>query len=210
MDKINLPKKLFVTGTDTEIGKTVVSSILSKGMNASYWKIIQTGDDSDKSFVKQVTKMPDEKFIQEAYCLKLPLSPYAAAMDENISIDINKIKNKFDLIKDNCLVAEGAGGVMVPVKKDFFMSDLISFLGLSAVVVARSGLGTINHTLLTIEHLKNNNINVACIILNGEINESNKKIIEEISGIKTVSLDYTDLTDPYRLEEIFNRIFNLK
>jgi len=210
MDKINLPKKLFVTGTDTEIGKTVVSSILSKGMNASYWKIIQTGDDSDKSFVKQVTKMPDEKFIQEAYCLKLPLSPYAAAMDENISIDINKIKNKFDLIKDNCLVAEGAGGVMVPVKKDFFMSDLISFLGLSAVVVARSGLGTINHTLLTIEHLKNKNIDIACIILNGEINESNKKIIEEISGIKTVSLDYTDLTDPYRIEEIFNRFFNLK
>lgn len=207
MDKINLPKKIFVTGTDTEIGKTVVSSILVKGMNASYWKIIQTGEDSDKSFVKQVTKMPDEKFIQEAYKLKLPLSPYAAATYENIFIDINKIKEIFDLVKDPCLVAEGAGGVMVPVTKDFFMSDLISVLGLSAVVVARSGLGTINHTLLTIEHLKSKNIDVACIVLNGEINQSNKDIIEEISGIKTVSLDYTELNDPLKIDEKYNSFF---
>ncbi|MGM0417652.1 MAG: dethiobiotin synthase [Thermodesulfobacteriota bacterium] len=207
MDKINLPKKIFVTGTDTEIGKTVVSSILVKGMNASYWKIIQTGEDSDKSFVKKVTKMPDENFIQEAYKLKLPLSPYAAATYENIFIDINKIKEIFDLVKDPCLVAEGAGGVMVPVTKDFFMSDLISVLGLSAVVVARSGLGTINHTLLTIEHLKSKNIDVACIVLNGEINQSNNDIIEEFSGIKTVSLDYTELNDPLKIDEKYNSFF---
>ncbi|MDY0360146.1 MAG: dethiobiotin synthase [Desulforegulaceae bacterium] len=210
MKKIILPKKIFVTGTDTEIGKTFVSCVLAKKMNASYWKIIQTGDDSDKDFVKNITGFEKEKFIDEAYKLKNPLSPYAASVKENKNIEIENILKKFNEIKDEKLVCEGAGGVMVPIKKDYFMSDLIKDLNLSSVVAARSGLGTINHSLLTIEHLKNKGIDISCIILNGELNYDNEKIIEEITEIPVLSFGYFDFSKKIDFQKLFEDKFRFE
>ncbi|MCB9481866.1 MAG: dethiobiotin synthase [Desulfobacteraceae bacterium] len=210
MKKIILPKKIFVTGTDTEIGKTFVSSVLVKKMNASYWKIIQTGDDSDKDVVKNITGFEKEKFIDEAYKLKNPLSPYAASVRENKNIEIKNILKRFNEIKDKRLVCEGAGGVLVPIKKDYFMSDLIKDLNLSCVVAARSGLGTINHSLLTIEHLKNKGIDISCIILNGELNYDNEKIIEEITEIPVLSFGNFDFSKKNDFGKLFEDKFRFE
>lgn len=194
IENLNLPEKIFVTGTDTGIGKTLVSTALVKKMNASYWKIIQTGDDSDKEFVKNSLCLSKEKIIDEAYKLKYPLSPYAAAVKENKNIKIKYILDKFNQIKDSRVVCEGAGGVLVPIKKNYFMSDLIKDLGLSAVIAARSGLGTINHTLMTVLHLQNKGIDIPLIILNGELNTDNEKIIKEITKIPVLSFGYIDFS----------------
>lgn len=207
MKTVKLPQKVFVTGTDTEIGKTFVSCVLAKKMNASYWKIIQTGDDSDRMFVKKMTGIASEKFIDEAYKLKNPLSPYAASLKENKNIEISHVLKRFSEISGQRLVCEGAGGVMVPVKKNYFMSDLIKDLGLCAVVAARSGLGTINHTLLTVEHLQNKGIDISCIILNGEINADNEKIIQEITEIPVLSFGFFDLSEKIDFSQLFEDRF---
>ncbi|MDY0132832.1 MAG: dethiobiotin synthase [Desulforegulaceae bacterium] len=210
MRKISLPSKVFVTGTDTGIGKTFVSSVLSEKMKASYWKIIQTGNDSDKEFVKSTTTLSEDKIIDEAYKLKYPLSPYLASLKENKEININYILKKLDQIKDHKIICEGAGGVMVPVQRKYFISDLIKDIGFSAVIAARSGLGTINHTLLTIEHLKSKNIDIACIILNGEINEDNEKTIEDISEIPVFSFGYLDFSKKINIFEMFEEKFSFE
>lgn len=207
MQRIELPKRIFITGTDTDVGKTVISSLIVKGMNATYWKIIQTGDDSDTGFIKEVTRFPKEKFMKEAYKLKDPLSPYAAAANEGQQIEIDHIKSLYNNIPDGRLVVEGAGGVMVPVLEDYYMSDLIKDLGLDTIVVARSGLGTLNHTLLTLEHLKNKKIDVTCVVMSGPENRSNMDIIEKFSGIRTIGIDIFNFNDTESVEKEFQKNF---
>ncbi len=206
-DKIVLPGKVFVTGTDTDIGKTIVSSIITRGMKASYWKIIQTGDDSDSHTVCRNAGIDENKIIKEVYRLKATLSPYAASKMENIEIDIDKICKKYKESAPEILVAEGAGGVMVPIKKDYFMSDLIKELEMGALVVARSGLGTVNHTLLTIEHLKNKGVDIRGIVLSGELNTGNQNLISELSNIKTISIPFINMDNIDKIEEIFSKNF---
>lgn len=99
---------------------------------------------------------------------------------------------------------------MVPIKKDYFMSDLIKDLNLSSVVAARSGLGTINHSLLTIEHLKNKGIDISCIILNGELNYDNEKIIEEITEIPVLSFGYFDFSKKIDFQKLFEDKFRFE
>ena len=166
----------FVTGIDTNIGKTVVAAILVEALNADYWKPIQSGDlhytDTDK-----VKELVNEKSIlyPETYRLNNPLSPHASAKLDNISISLNS----FQLPKtNNNLIVEGAGGLLVPINEDgSYLSDIIVKLGMEVILVSKNYLGSINHTLLSIEYLKSKSISIKGIIIVGEKNESSESII---------------------------------
>lgn len=174
---IKFPKKIFVTGTDTGIGKTVVSSILVSGLGASYWKPIQAGRDplTDTETVKQCTGLPGSHFYKESYNLAEPMSPHAAAEIDGLNIKFDKIR--IPEFSTDHLVIEGAGGLIVPVNDHQYIIDLISFLDVPVLLVAKSGLGTLNHTLLSLEALRNRNISIFGIILVGDRHDSNEKAI---------------------------------
>ncbi|ENN96064.1 dethiobiotin synthase [Methanocaldococcus villosus KIN24-T80] len=168
---------IFITGTDTGVGKTYVSSILAKnlkkmGINVGYLKPIETGGREDTILLKNVLKTDDDINLMNPINLKLPLSPNIAFEVENYNISLDeikeKIKNAYKTLKErhDFLIVEGAGGVCVPIKENFLMSDLIKFLNLPAIIVSRPNLGTINHTLLTVEHLRNKGIEIKGIIIN--------------------------------------------
>ena len=165
--------KIFITGTDTNVGKTLVSSWIALHTGFSYFKPIQTGTrDGSDSF--EVQKLSDTKIYPESYAYKEPLSPHLAAKLENAIIGIEKIV----LPEVNNLIIEGAGGVLVPINDKYLMVDLIKKLGAPVIIVARTTLGTINHTLLSLESLRSRNIAVLGVIMNGEKNPQNSKDIE--------------------------------
>jgi dethiobiotin synthase len=172
---------IFVTGTDTDVGKTVVSTWLCMHTEANYWKPIQTGNDFDQDAVKKFS--PHTKIVPEIYRLKAPLSPYDAANLENISIDVNSLEKRLENT-----VIEGAGGVLVPIAENFFMADLIEKCNAKALIVVKSKLGMINHALTTVEILKMKKIGVLGIILNGEAENNIKSTIEEFSRLKILAV----------------------
>ncbi len=175
-------KGLIVCGTDTDVGKTIISSLLVQGLNAQYWKPIQSGliDGSDTKYVQQLLGLKDENFIDEIYKFKAPVSPHWAAEKEGTVIDVSKIN--IPIIKKP-LVIETAGGLLVPINRQKLQIDMIKDWALPIVLVARSGLGTLNHTLLSIEALKTRGIPLKGIILNGSLHKDNPQTIEEFSGI---------------------------
>ncbi|WP_456324587.1 dethiobiotin synthase [Desulfonauticus submarinus] len=178
-------RKVFITGTDTGVGKTLISSLLVKKFNAYYFKPIQTGskEERDVNIVKNLTGLNGEYFLPEVYLLKEPLSPHLAAKRENKKIELKKI---FCPQKEP-LVVEGAGGVFVPLNENSFMLDLMQKFSLPVLVVARSTLGTINHTLLTLEALRQKKIDILGVILNGPLNLENKNAIEYYGKVKVLA-----------------------
>lgn len=177
------PQKLFVTGTDTDIGKTVVSSILVSGLKAGYWKPIQAGRDpvTDTEFVKKVTDLPDHHFHKESFNLTEPMSPHAAAEIDGISIRFDDIREPKG--SQQHLIIEGAGGLIVPLNDDQYVIDLIAHFGYPALLVAKSGLGTLNHTLLSLEAMRYRNIQVFGVVLVGERHDSNEETIIKYGNI---------------------------
>ncbi len=173
---------IFITGTDTNVGKTIISSWLAYHTGFSYFKPIQTGSNESTDSI-EVHKLTDAKIYPETYIYKEPLSPHLAANIENSEIDINNIK----LPKADNLIIEGAGGILVPINEKHLMIDLIKKLDTPVILVARSSLGTINHTLLTLEVLKQRNIKVLGVIVNGEKNEENCKAIEFYGNTKILA-----------------------
>jgi dethiobiotin synthetase len=176
---VDIPKRLFVTGTDTGVGKTLVSAILVTGLKGIYWKPVQSGADhgSDSDWIREKTVLPGRHFLPEVYRLRGYMSPHAAATLENTYIELDAFE--LPALDPVChLVIEGAGGLMVPLSDKWLMSDLIKKLGAPVLVVARSGLGTINHTLLSLEKLRNFGIDVLGVVLNGPRDEDNRKAIE--------------------------------
>ena len=161
----------FITGTDTGVGKTLVSAILAKKYNAHYYKPIQCGlnrsGDKDSDTVLNIFK--DVSVIKETYFFKNPLSPNIAAKKENVNIEISQFL-KVDKI-DYPIVIEGAGGLQVPINEKILMSDLINHFNLPTILVSRTQLGTINHTLMSIDIIKKQKINLAGIIFSGEENK---------------------------------------
>jgi dethiobiotin synthase len=178
---------IFVTGTDTDVGKTIVSAWICRQMDVPYWKPIQTGSDSDSETVKKFS--PHTPIIEETYRLKAPLSPYDAANYEKITININKILQK----TPHRTVIEGAGGIFVPISENFQMIDLAEKMNAEVVIIARSKLGFLNHIFLTIEVLKSRSIPIAGILINGEIDNFLIKTIEQFSGEKILkTLPYSE------------------
>ncbi len=167
--------KLFITGIGTDVGKTVASAIVTQALEADYWKPIQAGDldHSDTDKVKALVSNKKSQFHPNAYALNTPASPYYAATLDGIVLDIKKIQEP---ITANHLVIEGAGGILVPLNDTDSIIDLIQ-KDHKVVVVSRHYLGSINHTLLTFEALKNRNIAVAGIIFSGDENQATESII---------------------------------
>lgn len=188
MYQLDLPKRFFITGTDTDIGKTVVSAILMAGLKAAYWKPIQSGIEgiTDTGWIKNVTGLPDSLFIPETYLLSQPLSPHASAEHDGIQIDLNEF-----CLPDNekypQLIVEGAGGVLVPLNDNQFMVDLMKYLNLPVLLVAKSTIGTINHTLLSIELLRRYGLEVLGVVMNGPQNSINKHAIETYGHVNVIA-----------------------
>ena len=176
-------KRYFITGIGTNIGKTIVSAILTEALEADYWKPIQAGDleYSDSLKVKNLISNTKTKIHIEAYRLNQPMSPHAAAKLDNVIIDLNKIT----LPKTtNHLIIEGAGGLMVPLNENKLVIDLIKKLDAEVILVSQNYLGSINHTLLSLESLKVRNLKVKGIIFNGKENTETEQFILNYSGAK--------------------------
>ena len=171
----------FVTAIGTDCGKTLVSAILVKFLLADYFKPVQAGFPTDTETVKSLIKDNQSTFHKESYLLQMPASPHAAARAEGIEI---KLENIILPKTTNNLVIEGAGGVLVPLNDNDFVIDIAKQFDCKVVLVANLYLGSINHTLLTINELKCRNMNVIGIIFNGEENKESEAIILKHSGYK--------------------------
>lgn len=205
------PSGIFITGTDTGVGKTVVSAMLVKGLDAAYWKPVQSGlenGQSDTDRVKQWTGMPDDYFYPETYKLSEPLSPHAAAKIDGVKIDINAFD--FPALPDGRrLIVEGAGGIMVPLNESSLMLTLMKQLELPVILVTRTTLGTINHTLLSIGQLRHYDIPIAGVIMNGVENRSNREAIEYYGKVDVLaSLDPLEAIAPDSIDKAFRKLFS--
>ena len=177
---------IVVCGTDTDVGKTVVSALLVQGLNGIYWKPIQSGleDGGDRGRVCTLLKLPKNRWIPEAYKFKAAVSPHWAAEKENQKINPNHLK--VPLEKRN-LIIETAGGLMVPLNRKLLQIDQLTKWMLPVVLVVRSTLGTLNHTLLSIEALKTRKIPIMGLIVNGPYHEDNPKTLEQLSGVPIIA-----------------------
>ena len=182
---------LFVTGTDTGVGKTVAAAALLHRYRQAclrYWKPIQTGieQDDDTAEVRRLAACREDEIFNEGIRLLNPVSPHLAAERAGVTIAVERLRAVLpadDMIR---WVVEGAGGVLVPINRGELMVDWMRALGLPVLVVARSGLGTINHTLLTLEALHSRALPVAGVMMIGEKNESNRAAIEHYGRVPVV------------------------
>ena len=176
--------KLFITGIGTDVGKTIASSIITEALEADYWKPIQAGDleNSDTHKVKSKVSNSKSIFHPNAYALNTAASPHLAAEIDRIPIELEKITEP---TTDNHLVIEGAGGVFVPLNHLDCVIDLIQ-PDYKVIVVSRHYLGSINHTLLTIEALKSRKLHIAGIIFSGDENKATESIILSKTAVKCI------------------------
>jgi len=176
---------IFITGIGTEIGKTIVSAALVEKLKADYWKPVQSGDlnNSDTSKVRNLITNNISVFHPETYALTQPFSPHKSAAIDGVSID----KDKFSIpATDNKLIIEGAGGLMVPLSTNFLIIDLIKQLNVEVILVSRNYLGSINHTLLSVDALKQRNIPIRGIIFNGIKDIYSKEYILDYTGLQSL------------------------
>jgi dethiobiotin synthetase len=181
-----MSKRYFITGIGTDVGKTIVSAILTEALQADYWKPIQSGtnDGYDSDTVKNLVQNTHSTFFKESYALKEPLSPHAAAGLEGVEIDMNEISVP---VTSNTLLIEGAGGLLVPVNDTHYVSDLALHCQAEIILVISNYLGCINHSLLSIEYLKQKKYPVKGIILNGEFTNYTKSPIVKASPWKILA-----------------------
>lgn len=186
-------KDIFITGTDTDIGKTITSAILAYHLNYGYWKPIQTGTNEKNNDVDIVQNLSNVEIHNPIYEHKEPLSPHLASEREGILIDINKIIRPQT---SKSLIIEGAGGVLVPINEKFYILDIIKRLNIPTIIVSKNKLGTINHTLLTIEVLRSRNIEILGVIMNGDKNIDNINSIKKYGNVEILgSVPYVDNID---------------
>ena len=171
----------FVTGIDTDSGKTLVSAILCEALEADYWKPVQAGLPTDSETVKSLISNSRTTIHKEGYLLKTPASPHAAAKLDGIDIQLANFKLP---ITNNDLIIEGAGGCLVPLNEDDFVIDLARHFNATVILVADLYLGSINHTLLTVSELKRRSYTVKGIIFNGEPNPESERIILQHTNLR--------------------------
>ncbi|MES2652386.1 MAG: dethiobiotin synthase [Bacteroidota bacterium] len=171
-----MSESYFITGIGTGIGKTIASAVLTEKLKADYWKPIQAGDlaQSDSLMVQELLSNVKSKIHPEQYRLTQPLSPHLSAKLDRITIDLEAFKLP---PTENKLIVEGAGGLMVPLNDQYLVLDLIKKLNLQIVLISKHYLGSINHTLLTINTLKQHQITIKGVIFNGEPNIESEKYI---------------------------------
>jgi dethiobiotin synthase len=180
------PERIWVAGTDTNVGKTIVSAALVKHLNASYWKPVQTGTDTDDdtTTVRQLTGFAEDKFFPNSMRFKAPLSPNQAAELEGAAIAMRDIR-----LPDyrGRLVMEGAGGLLVPLNHHRTMLDLMRYYSSPVVLVARTGLGTLNHTFLSLHLLREMRLPVLGVVLVGDPHPMNTRDIREIGKVRILA-----------------------
>lgn len=176
--------KLFITGISTDVGKTIASAIIVEALHADYWKPIQAGDleHSDTHKVQDLISNTQSQFHPNSYALQTPASPHLAAAKDGITIDLNQIQEPQT---KNHLVIEGAGGILVPLNETQSVVDIIQS-DYKVIVVSRHYLGSINHTLLTVEALKKRKLSIAGIVFSGEENISSESIILNRTGLPCI------------------------
>ena len=175
--------RLFVTGIGTEVGKTVVSAILTEALQADYWKPVQAGDldYSDTHKVKDMVSNSKSVFHDESFALNHPISPHAAAERDGLEISLREFKIPET---ENHMIIEGAGGLMVPLNSKDCIIDLIENLAVEVVLVSRNYLGSINHTLLSVEALVSRGISIKGVIFNDKENVDTESVILKMTGLK--------------------------
>ena len=175
--------KYFITGIGTGIGKTLISAILTEKLKADYWKPIQSGDldTSDSITLGSLISNTQTVIHPESYRLTQPLSPHLSARLDAIEIDLNKINMP---LTENNLIIEGAGGLMVPLNEKELIIDLIKKLNVEVILVSQNYLGSINHTLLSVNLLKQYEIPIKGIIFNGDENVETERYIQQYTKIK--------------------------
>ena len=182
--------RLVIAGTDTDVGKTVVSALVVQGLGARYWKPVQSGlaEGSDSARVRELLGLPAERILPEAYRLQAPVSPHWAAEQDGVEIDPAALALPE---VDGPLVVECAGGLLVPLRRDSgpgaLQIDQIVRWELPVVLVARSGLGTLNHTLLSLEALRQRAIPVLGLVLNGPLHPDNPPTLEAFGGVPVLA-----------------------
>ena len=209
------PLRIVVCGTDTDVGKTVVSAWLVQGLNATYWKPVQSGLDEggDRNRICELLNLPPERWLREAYAFRRPVSPHWAAECDGMELD------PANLGLPPCngpLVVETAGGLMVPLNRSWLQIDQLQRWQLPVVLVARSGLGTLNHTLLSLEALRQRSIPVLGLILNGPPHADNPGTLEQFGGIPVLAqlpplatLDASSLDQQWRHQGLSSKFQEL-
>lgn len=183
---------IFVTGTDTGVGKTLVSSLLvsallGQGKKANYFKPVQTGSDLDTPRVAHLSGIKPVDLIHPVYSFQAPASPHRAAALENQEIRIDLIRETWNQIQGGHWVVEGAGGLLVPLNSNQTIRDLIQALQLPVLVVASARLGTINHTLLTLEAARSAQISVRGIVLSGSEDPGLESVFEQLTAVPVIA-----------------------
>ena len=209
--------QFIICGTDTDVGKTLISSFLVRGLNCFYWKPIQSGIDgeTDSEYVQRVSQISKKKILKEAYIFNNPVSPHWAAEIDKVKV----VKSNLTLPNiNNTLLIETAGGLMVPITRNFLQIDQIKIWNLPVILVCRSSLGTLNHTLLSIEALRKRNINILGLIINGKKHLDNPQTLKLFSGlpiiaefplIKNLSVENLDLLwKDLKMAERLNQVLN--
>ena len=180
-----LPQRIFITGIGTGVGKTISSAVMVEALQADYWKPVQCGnlELGDSELVKGLLRSDNSKIHPEAYRLKLASSPHYAAKAENVEIKLGS----FNLpITDTRLIIEGAGGLMVPLNEKDVVIDLIVKLKTPAILIVRNYLGSINHTLLSIDALAQNGVELLGVIFSGDNFLDNEEIIQQLGKVKVL------------------------
>ncbi|SLN56049.1 ATP-dependent dethiobiotin synthetase BioD 1 [Roseovarius albus] len=194
---------LIVTGTDTGIGKTVFSAGLTAALGATYWKPVQSGLE-DATDTETVVALSGCKTLPEAYRLPLPASPHLSAEDAGVEIDLAQLEIPQ---VDGPLVVEGAGGVMVPLTRSTFYLDLFAHWQAPIILVARTALGTINHTALSLMALRNSNCSVVGVVFSGEAVPDVEKTIVQMCDVPHLGrLNVLSEITPETLKEAFAAI----
>lgn len=210
--------KFIITGTDTDIGKTVFSAALMLGLEAvghtpHYWKPVQSGitDNVDTRRVQKLTNLPDERFLSERYIFSEPLSPHLAAEKDGTKIDVGALQDPTQMPEcDGALVIEGAGGLMVPLTRDNLQINVFQKWKAPLILCVRTGLGTINHTLLSLEAIWARDIPLKGIVFIGDDNADNIRTIAEMSKVKVLGhLPLVDELDDTMLRLVFANNFKI-
>jgi dethiobiotin synthetase len=202
---------IFVTGTDTNVGKTVLSALLVAALDAVYWKPIQTGvcEGTDRDAVMRWAEVSEGRTVPECYRFDPPVSPHLAAAAAGATIDLSRIRRP-RTEPDTRLIVEGAGGVLVPVNDSQSMLDLIIQLGMPVVVASRTALGTINHTTLTVHELRRAGASVKGVVMIGDENLDNLRSIERYAAPVIGRIPLLERINRDALRKVFRENFDRK
>lgn len=205
-------KGFFVTGTDTNVGKTVLSALLCSALDGCYWKPIQTGarEGTDRQQVLAWSGIRPERAFPESYIFDDPVSPHLAAQRSHKTIHLDKITVPATN-GNHPLIVEGAGGVLVPINQEEYMTDVMRHVGLPVIVATRTTLGTINHTLLTLEELRSAQLTIHGVVMLGEANQDNQRAIEHYGRVPVLGIvPQLSEINPRKLQQVFVACFDCK